>query len=45
MNQIYNNENNIRTNVCNILLKVNNTDYISKQIPVINSQWLSEQGW
>ena len=27
------------------LLKVNNNDSISKQSPVINSQWLSEQGW
>ena len=27
------------------LLKVNNNDSISKQCPVINSQWLSEQGW
>ena len=27
------------------LLKVNNNASISKQSPVINSQWLSEQGW
>tara|TARA_Y100001968_G_scaffold64151_1_gene54919 strand:+ start:455 stop:1111 length:657 start_codon:yes stop_codon:yes gene_type:complete len=27
------------------LLKVNNYDSISKQSPVINSQWLHEQGW
>ncbi len=27
------------------LLKVNKKDSITKQIPVINSQWLDEQGW
>ena len=27
------------------LLKVNNNDSISRQTPVINSQWLNEQGW
>ena len=27
------------------LLKVNNNDFISKQSPVISSDWLNEQGW
>ena len=27
------------------LLKVKNNDYIAKQNPIINSQWLNEQGW
>ncbi len=27
------------------LLKINNNDSVSKQIPVISSEWLNEQGW
>ena len=27
------------------LLNVNNNDALTKQSPVINNQWLSEQGW